>query len=132
MDISIICPIYNGSRYIERLHESLVNQKEINSFEIRYILTESSDNSKEILDKLSAKYTVVTKDEFSHSLTREKEAYKANGDIYYNNKKIGERYQLVVSNIQQTSNDGFKYSGIMTVAFQSGKVTDKSGNANDG
>lgn len=81
MDISIICPIYNGSRYIERLHESLVNQKEINSFEIRYILTESSDNSKEILDKLSAKYTVVTKDEFSHSLTREKEAYKANGDI---------------------------------------------------
>ena len=83
-------------------------------------------NSNSAVKKVLTKRT-TSSDKKSGNIT-----YKANGDIYYNNKKIGERYQLVVSNIQQTSNDGFKYSGIMTVAFQSGKVTDKSGNANDG
>ena len=42
--------------------------------------------------------------------------------------KIGEKYQLVVSDLDQ--GDGGDYSGIMTVAFPEKVATDKSGNWN--
>ena len=42
------------------------------------------------------------------------------------NTKVGEKYQLVVSNIDQ--GDGGDYSGVMTMAFEAGLLTDKSGN----
>ena len=44
------------------------------------------------------------------------------------NTKVGEKYQLVVSNIDQ--GDGGDYSGVMTMAFEAGLLTDKSGNEN--
>ncbi|WP_143316585.1 glycosyltransferase [Clostridium sp. HBUAS56017] len=81
MNISIICPIYNGEDYIEALNESLMLQESVDIFEIRYILTKSKDNSEKILKNISAKYKVIEPNEFSHSLTREKEVYEAKGDI---------------------------------------------------
>ena len=81
MDISVICPIYNGEKYIRDLNNSLINQKNIKSFDVTYLLTESSDKSEEELKKINAKYELIKKKEFSHSLTREKAAYKAKGDI---------------------------------------------------
>lgn len=42
--------------------------------------------------------------------------------------KIGEKYQLVVSNLDQGSGDD--YSGIMTLAFPADIITDKSANTN--
>ncbi|MDS0525590.1 glycosyltransferase [Clostridium sp. SHJSY1] len=81
MKISIICPIYNGEDYIEALNESLMLQQNVELFEVRYILTKSKDNSEEILKRISAKYKRIEPDNFSHSLTREKEAYEAEGDI---------------------------------------------------
>ncbi len=42
------------------------------------------------------------------------------------NTKVGEKYQLVVSNIDQ--GDGGDYSGVMTMTFEAGLLTDKSGN----
>lgn len=81
MIISIICPIYNGSKYINKLNNSLKAQSYNDNLDIIYILTESSDNSKEILDSINASYIEISKSDFSHSLSREKAAYGAKGDI---------------------------------------------------
>lgn len=50
-------------------------------YDVTYLLTESEDDSKGILDGLNAKYIEISRDEFSHSLTREKAAHMAKGDI---------------------------------------------------
>ena len=81
MFVSIICPIYNGSKYIEKLDESIRKQRNIDKFEIKYILTQSRDNSKEILDKINADYSEISIEQYSHSLSREKAAYEAKGEI---------------------------------------------------
>ena len=48
------------------------------------------------------------------------------------NTKIGERYQLVITGLDQEdengNGDGYTYSGYMTLSFAAGTVTDKSGN----
>ena len=79
--IDIICPLYNASSYIEKLDKSLKMQKDVNINEIRYILTESSDNTEEILKKNNIKYKKIKKSNFSHSLVREKEGLESNSDI---------------------------------------------------
>lgn len=81
MSITIICPLYNAEHYITGLHNSLNMQKQVDIAEIRYVLTEGKDNTENILNKLNAEYKVVKKEDFSHSITREREAFQANGDI---------------------------------------------------
>ena len=81
MSISIICPLYNGEQYIRNLDSSIRNQKNVEIVEIKYLLTKTNDNSLSILEDINAQYSVVEPSEFSHSLTREKAAYLAKGDI---------------------------------------------------
>lgn len=81
MSISIICPLYNSESYIINLHESIKNQVEVDIVEIKYILTESQDSTKSILEKYKIQYKEIKRNDFSHSLTREKEVYSALGDI---------------------------------------------------
>lgn len=81
MSISIICPLYNGKRYIKNMNESLLAQEINDTVDIKYILTETNDGSKELLDEIGASYDIVKAEEFSHSYTREKAAYEAKGDI---------------------------------------------------
>ncbi|PRR83054.1 glycosyltransferase [Clostridium vincentii] len=81
MNISIICPIYNGEKFICKLDKSLMTQEGVESFDIRYVLTKSKDKSEEILRNIKANYSVLEVEEFSHSKTRENEAFKADGDI---------------------------------------------------
>ena len=81
MNISIICPLYNAEKYVKNLDKSLRMQKKIHLESIKYVLTESVDNTESILKDLKAKYVQVSKKEFSHSLTREKAAMEAKGDI---------------------------------------------------
>lgn len=81
MKIDIICPLYNAEKYILSLNKSLLMQKKIEIAEIKYILTESKDNTEQLLIKNKIKYKKIRKDEFSHSLTREKEALESNSDI---------------------------------------------------
>lgn len=81
MSISIICPLYNAKEYIKNLDESIKMQKNVDIESIRYILTESNDNTEELLKDLNANYIKIKKEQFSHSLTREKEAMKSKGDI---------------------------------------------------
>lgn len=81
MKISVICPIYNGETYIERLNYSLSQQIDIEDYEVIYLLTESRDNSEHILKRLNTNYKLIKRQDFSHSLTREKAAFNALGDI---------------------------------------------------
>ena len=80
-NIDIICPLYNAFGYIKYLHNSLLMQENVNINKIRYILTESNDNTKEYLDNNNIEYKLIKKEEFSHSLTREKEAYESDANI---------------------------------------------------
>ncbi len=81
MTIDIICPLYNAENDIKSLHESLIMQKNVEINKIRYVLTESQDKTEEILKKMQIEYKKIKRDEFSHSLTREKEAFESNADI---------------------------------------------------
>ena len=81
MRVEIICPLYNAEDYIENLDKSLKSQKNAEIEKISYILTESIDSTEPLLDKLSANYTKIKKEDFSHSLSREKVAMQSNSDI---------------------------------------------------
>lgn len=81
MSVDIICPLYNAEKYIESLNSSLLIQKSVRINSIRYILTESKDNTESILKKIRANYKKISVNEFSHSITREKEAFACNSDI---------------------------------------------------
>ena len=50
--VDIICPFYNGEEYIVNINNYILKQKDIEINKILYILTESEDNSKEILIKI--------------------------------------------------------------------------------
>lgn len=85
--IDIICPLYNAENYIENQLKQIVNQTIYNQvLNIKYIITESSDNTLNIVQKLKEEnakisFVVIKRKEFSHSLTREKEVENSNADI---------------------------------------------------
>lgn len=80
--IDIICPLYKAENYIENLHKSLIMQKGNFIASIKYVLTQcKEDKTETLLNKLKANYSTIELKEFSHSLTREKEALNSDGDI---------------------------------------------------
>ncbi len=79
--IDIICPLYNAEEYIENLYKSLLIQKDVNVGKILFLLTESKDNSEQLLKNNKCNYEIIKKSEFSHSLTREKAAMNSNANI---------------------------------------------------
>ena len=79
--IDIICPLYNAKNYIDSLNKSLLFQENVKINKIRYILTESSDDTEDYLKSNNLYYKLVKKGEFSHSLTREVEAFESSADI---------------------------------------------------
>lgn len=81
MTVDIICPLYNARKYINQLHKNLKKQKNVNIASINYIVTNVNDNIEEILKELDCNYEIIEKEEFSHSLTREKTAKKCKANI---------------------------------------------------
>ena len=79
--IDIICPLYNAEEYIEGLHKSFLMQKKVKINKIRYVLTESKDMTEKYLIDNGIWYRKIKKSEFSHSLSREKEALESDSDI---------------------------------------------------
>lgn len=79
--IDIICPIYNGEKYILELDKSIKKQKNVKINSIKYVVTESKDNTEKILNDNNIDYTKIKKEEFSHSKTREMIAKTCNADI---------------------------------------------------
>ena len=97
MKISIICPLYNAEYYIEDLYFNIKKQKDVCIEEIKFILTESSDNTEDKLKDLKCNYKKISKQEFSHSLVREKAGFEAEGDILVfitQDIKISDEYWL--------------------------------------
>ena len=80
-NIEIICPLYNAEKYIDSLHKSVMMQENVNLIGIHYILTESNDKTEEFLKSNNCTYDKITKNEFSHSLVREKAALNSKADI---------------------------------------------------
>jgi rhamnosyltransferase len=87
MSVDIICPLYNAENYVENLQNAIEMQ---NTYEdvknIRYIITKGNDNTEELVSKISkynnkVVFKIIEPKEFSHSLTREKEAFKCESDI---------------------------------------------------
>lgn len=82
-------------------------------------------------DKITKNLTLKT---LPSEITDGKITYKTNGDVYYNGKKVGQRYTLVIGGLEQATiaSDGkYKdYSGPMSITLPSGIATDKSGNTN--
>ena len=81
MTVDIICPLYNAENDIENLHKSLLMQKDVKINEIKYILTESNDSTEKKLKELEINFEKIKKEDFSHSLTREKAAFDSKADI---------------------------------------------------
>lgn len=81
MKVDIICPLYEAEQYIEKLHESLLKQKNVKINKIQYLLTRSSDRTEEILKNNNLNYELIEKKDFSHSLVRESMAMKSKADI---------------------------------------------------
>lgn len=79
--IDIICPLYNAEDYIINLNNSFKMQKNVKLNEIKYILTESNDNTEKILIDNNIAYKKISKKEFSHSLVRENAAFESDADI---------------------------------------------------
>lgn len=70
-NVEIVCPLYNASNYIIKLHNNILKQSGVNIIKINYLLTESNDNTEEILINNNIEYKKINKEGFSHSLTRE-------------------------------------------------------------
>lgn len=81
MNIDIICPLYNAEEYILNLDKSLKKQKKVKINKIYYLLTESKDKTEKILKKNHINYELIKREDFSHSLTREKKAMECTADI---------------------------------------------------
>ena len=80
MKVEIICPLYNAEKYIEKLHNNIKKQKNVD-FSVRYLLTESKDNTETILKNKKIRHDKIKKSAFSHSLTRENAARTSKADI---------------------------------------------------
>lgn len=81
MTVDIICPLYNAEKYIEKLHKSFEEQESVDINKIRYVITKGKDNTIEKVQKLKCDYEIIEPKDFSHSLTREKQAFKSEADI---------------------------------------------------
>lgn len=81
MTVDIICPLYNARNYIMDLHQNIKKQKNVKVLSINYVVTKTNDNIEEILESLDCNYEMIEREEFSHSLTRERMANKCKADI---------------------------------------------------
>ena len=79
--IDIICPLYNAEQCVADLIQNIKNQKCDYTHTLKFILTESYDDTENILIKENCLYKKITRNEFSHSLVRENEARNSVADI---------------------------------------------------
>ena len=71
MNVDIICPLYNGAKYIENLHASLLMQKNVEINSIQYIITNTNDETESIVKTLDyCTYKVIDPSEFCFHYSR--------------------------------------------------------------
>ena len=79
--VSVVCPVFDAEKEILDFDKSLKVQKGVDLVEIKYILTESDDNTEKVMKDAGLSFEKISRKEFSHSLTREKAAMSAKGDV---------------------------------------------------
>ena len=74
MKIDVVCPLYQAEKEIEQIITNIKKQKEVEINKIIFPITISKDSEKtiEFIKNASCTYFTVEKEDFSHSLTREK------------------------------------------------------------
>ena len=74
MKVDIVCPLYEADEYIDNLIDGIKRQKNIEIQNVLFPITEVGDihSVKSKIDQEGYQYFVVSKESFSHSLTREK------------------------------------------------------------
>jgi|LAHS01.1.fsa_nt_gb rhamnosyltransferase len=70
--IDVFIPLYNAEPYLPRLFKGIESQKGVQINKVLFAITDSKDNTFSIVEKSGYPYFIVHKDEFSHSLVREK------------------------------------------------------------
>ena len=74
--IDIVCPIYKGFDYLLPLYDSFFSQKNVKINKIIFPITDSKDEEMEkikaFVNEKEITYFIVNKEDFSHSLTRQK------------------------------------------------------------
>ena len=105
--ISIIMPVYNSEKYLERAIESIINQTYTN-WELICINDASTDGSLEILKKyINEKIKVKSLDKNSGTAIARNEALKMaqgryitylDSDDYYDSKKLEKQIKFMIEN----------------------------------
>ena len=74
MNVDVVCPLYGADNYIDAFIANLQKQKNVTYGNVVFCITEEGDTStvKEKITAAGYTYFSVEKNEFSHSLTREK------------------------------------------------------------
>lgn len=80
INISIIIPTYNASKYLPDLLKKISAQT-VQYDEIIVIDSSSTDNTIDIAKSYGAEIIVIPKEQFDHALTRNTAAAKAKGNI---------------------------------------------------
>lgn len=84
IDFSIIIPVYNDEKFLQRLLDAILNQKTKFTYEVICINDGSTDNSQDILDKYKEKYpsllTVILQPNKGISSTRNRGITIAKGE----------------------------------------------------
>lgn len=69
-EISLIIPVYNGERFLDKCIESLINQKTERKYELIFINDGSTDSSMEILKKYESLQNVVILSQENSGISR--------------------------------------------------------------
>lgn len=122
--ISIIVPVYNGEKYLEKLVKKIKEQKDIFEIELIALVTTSKDKSLELSKKLFDKVIEVKK--FNHGKTRHEGALSAIGDILvFITQDILPYDKYWLKNLTEPLNDNIVASFSRQIAYEEHSETEK-------
>lgn len=81
MKIDVVCPLYEAEAHIDRLIEEIKHQIGVELGHVVFPITQSQDdeNDKKVIEKITVagfEYFLLKKEDFSHSLTRQKAMFE--------------------------------------------------------
>jgi len=79
--IDVYVFLYNGLKYIEQIRKEIDSQICSKKILLTYVVTETNDGSIEKLKEMNENFISVKKEEFSHSLTRQKALMSSTSDV---------------------------------------------------
>lgn len=122
--ISIIVPVYNGEKYLEKLVKKIKEQKDIFEIELIALVTTSKDKSLELSKKLFDKVIEVKK--FNHGKTRHEGVLSATGDILvFITQDILPYDEYWLKNLTEPLNENITASFSRQIAYKEHSETEK-------